>query len=146
VTVSRPEVARLGNVQKVGDDLGEEILSCWLLPLASSRHTPYKGETVEVLQHPTIASLYAICATFADLPLAKLFHLIVVVIVAFDSQDVPSPPGDLEALDLARSRAHAAALFLRRKQIPLASGASLLRRPRSITQSAPSPRRPGLSL
>lgn len=40
----------------------------------SSWKRTYKGETVEVLQHPTIASLYAICATFADLPLAKLFQ------------------------------------------------------------------------
>ncbi|KWU47138.1 Bet v1-like protein [Rhodotorula sp. JG-1b] len=40
----------------------------------SSWQRTYKGETVEVLQHPTIASLYAICATFADLPLAKLFQ------------------------------------------------------------------------
>ena len=40
----------------------------------SSWKRTYKGVTVEVLQHPTIASLYAICATFADLPLAKLFQ------------------------------------------------------------------------
>ncbi|POY74631.1 hypothetical protein BMF94_2392 [Rhodotorula taiwanensis] len=40
----------------------------------SSWKRTYKGETVEVLQHPTISSLYAICATFADLPLANLFQ------------------------------------------------------------------------
>lgn len=40
----------------------------------SSWKQTYKGETVEVLQHPTISTLYAICATFVDLPLANLFQ------------------------------------------------------------------------
>lgn len=40
----------------------------------SSWKTTYTGGNIEVLQHPTIASLYAISATFADIPLAKLFQ------------------------------------------------------------------------
>lgn len=40
----------------------------------SSWKTTYTGANIEVLQHPTIASLYAISATFADIPLAKLFQ------------------------------------------------------------------------
>ncbi|BGP48617.1 hypothetical protein JCM10450v2_004493 [Rhodotorula kratochvilovae] len=44
-------------------------------PLSEWKST-YQGDNVEVLQHPKLASLFGICATFPDVPLRQLFQVL----------------------------------------------------------------------
>ncbi|GAA6048625.1 hypothetical protein JCM3770_002063 [Rhodotorula araucariae] len=44
-------------------------------PLSEWKST-YEGDNVEVLQHPKLASLFGICATFPDVPLRQLFQVL----------------------------------------------------------------------
>ncbi|KPV75028.1 uncharacterized protein RHOBADRAFT_44543 [Rhodotorula graminis WP1] len=44
-------------------------------PLSEWKST-FKGDNVEVLQHPKLASLFGICATFPDVPIRQLFQVL----------------------------------------------------------------------
>ncbi|GAA5843649.1 hypothetical protein JCM9279_000822 [Rhodotorula babjevae] len=44
-------------------------------PLAEWKST-FQGDNVEVLQHPKLASLFGICATFPDVPIRQLFQVL----------------------------------------------------------------------
>ncbi|KAJ8294303.1 hypothetical protein OF846_002843 [Rhodotorula toruloides] len=44
-------------------------------PLSDWKKT-FSGDNVEVLQHPTLSSLFGICATFPDVPIRNLFQVL----------------------------------------------------------------------